>query len=104
MQKLAFTLKQLGKAPDALNLLRRCVDLRINILGSHHPHAISSSNTLRDWETAAVQPSKCQQPHASLPGSSHLNPMHAAANIHPTSASKPVGRKRRFFMSLFSRR
>ncbi|KAL5043562.1 hypothetical protein BDW71DRAFT_187684 [Aspergillus fruticulosus] len=104
MHNLAFTLKQLGKVSDALSLLRKCTDLRNNILGSLHPHAISASNTLRDWETAATQYSESQQPRALLHSPPHLNSMHTVADNHIISASKPVGRKRRVLLNFFRRR
>jgi hypothetical protein len=64
MHNLAFNLKQLGKVSDALGLLKKCADLRNKVLGSDHPHAISSFKTLRDWETAASQPPESQKQHA----------------------------------------
>ncbi|KAL4946487.1 hypothetical protein BDV06DRAFT_182241 [Aspergillus oleicola] len=53
MHNLASTLKGLGKLSDAFSLIKECADQRNKVLGSHHPDAISSSNTLVCWETAA---------------------------------------------------
>ncbi|KAL4749727.1 P-loop containing nucleoside triphosphate hydrolase protein [Aspergillus terricola var. indicus] len=52
MANLAFTRKSLRNIPAALALMGRCVELRNEVLGSDHPHTISSSNTLRNWEIA----------------------------------------------------
>ncbi|KAL4861745.1 hypothetical protein BDV12DRAFT_179826, partial [Aspergillus spectabilis] len=54
----------LGRVPGALSLLKKCADLRNQVLGSHHPHAISSTNALRAWETAPSRSSGSQQPRA----------------------------------------
>ncbi|KAH1890714.1 hypothetical protein KXW12_005816 [Aspergillus fumigatus] len=64
MHNLAFNLKQLGKVSDALSLLKKCAHLRNKVLGSDHSHAISSYNTLHDWETAASQLQESQKQHA----------------------------------------
>ncbi|KAL2864128.1 uncharacterized protein BJX67DRAFT_374130 [Aspergillus lucknowensis] len=39
--------------PDTLT--SKCADLRNQVLGSHHPHAISSTNAISAWKTASPQ-------------------------------------------------
>ncbi|KAL4860277.1 hypothetical protein BDV12DRAFT_181828 [Aspergillus spectabilis] len=100
MHNLAFAVKGLGNMLDALSLIKNCIDLRNKVLGSDHPHAIASSNTLVAWETAVNQPPECQaqQPSSDPP---ILSPVQTYAGDHITSASNPVGRKRRVLMNLF---
>ncbi|KAL4918996.1 putative kinesin light chain [Aspergillus aurantiobrunneus] len=52
MNNLAYTWKGLGKIQDAVALMEDCAQLCNKVLGSDHPHAIASSNTLRDWTAA----------------------------------------------------
>jgi len=58
MHNLAYTLKQLGKIPDALTPIKKCANLRNKLLGSDHPDTISSFDALGDWETAVSHLSK----------------------------------------------
>jgi hypothetical protein len=93
MHNLAFTLKQLGKFLDALSLLKECADLRNQVLGSHHPHAISSTNALRAWEIAPSQSLESQQRRAlSDNPPPNLTSGHASDNDHIASTSTPIGR------------
>jgi hypothetical protein len=104
MQNLAFTLNQLGMFLDALTLLKKCTDLRNQVLGSHHPHAISSTKALRAWETAPSQSSESQEPRVLLdnpPPKPTLE--HVSDNDHIALASKPAGWKRRVFTNFFRR-
>ncbi|KAL2832186.1 hypothetical protein BDW59DRAFT_139839 [Aspergillus cavernicola] len=52
MANLAYTWKLLANNQDALALMEKCVDLCNKVLGSDHAHAISSFNTLSDWENS----------------------------------------------------
>ncbi|KAL3483807.1 putative kinesin light chain [Aspergillus germanicus] len=104
LQNLAFTLKQLGRVSDAFNLLKKCAHLRNQVLGPHHPDAISSTNALRACEAAPSLSSKRQQPCALLDNPPpDPTPGHTSNEDHIASASKPVGRKRRVFMKFFRR-
>jgi hypothetical protein len=93
MHNLAFTLKQLGKFSDALSLLKKCADLRNQVLGSHHPNAISSTNALHAWETAPSQSSESQSSESQQPRALSDNPRpnptsgHASDDDHIDSAS-----------------
>ncbi|KAL2822941.1 hypothetical protein BJX63DRAFT_417348 [Aspergillus granulosus] len=102
MSNHAFTMKQLGNISDALSLIKKCADLRNKVLGSDHPHAISSSNALRNWETASKQFSESQKQHASTDNPPTLTLVHTYAG-DDIASSKPAGRKRRAFMNFFRR-
>jgi hypothetical protein len=105
MHNLAFSLKRLGKFSDALSLLKKSADLYNQVLGSHHPNAISSTNALRAWETAPSLSSGSPQPRV-LSVNPPPNPTsgHASDDDYIASASKPVRWKRQVFMNFFRRR
>jgi hypothetical protein len=50
MWNLAYTWKERERTAKALILLRECVNLQRQILKSEHPHYISASKMLADWE------------------------------------------------------
>ena len=49
MNNLAFTWKEQGRNAEAIDLMRKCVRLRERVLGTNHPHFISSSDALAEW-------------------------------------------------------
>jgi hypothetical protein len=49
MANLAHTWRDQGKSVEAIRLMDECVQLRMRILGSGHPHTRSPSETLRGW-------------------------------------------------------
>jgi hypothetical protein len=51
MANLAFTLESTSRHAEAIDLLRTCVAKQQRILGPAHPHTVSNSNTLLEWET-----------------------------------------------------
>lgn len=48
---LAFTWKSAGRKATAINLLRIRIAKQQLIIGPGHPHTVSNSNTLLEWET-----------------------------------------------------
>ena len=50
MNNLAFTWKGQGRDADAITLMMDCVRLRRHVLGTEHPHFVSSSKVLAEWE------------------------------------------------------
>ncbi|KAB5517552.1 hypothetical protein GE09DRAFT_1158226, partial [Coniochaeta sp. 2T2.1] len=42
-----------GRADRSLYLMEQCVQLQRRVLGLDHPHTMSNSSTLRDWEEAS---------------------------------------------------
>ncbi|KAL4767992.1 hypothetical protein BDW60DRAFT_198675, partial [Aspergillus nidulans var. acristatus] len=86
---------------QALSLIKECADLRNKVLGSDHPHSISSFNAHSDWEAAANQLSESQQQASS--DAPTLRPVQTYAGDRTTLAPKPVGHKWRAFMNLFRR-
>lgn len=54
MYNLAVTRNWLGRHVYALDLMTRCVDLRMEILGVDHPHTTSASDTLLRWRSEGL--------------------------------------------------
>ncbi|KAE8372665.1 violaceus kinesin [Aspergillus bertholletiae] len=89
MYNLAYTWKLLGKVQDALALMEKCVELRSNLLGPDHPHAISSSNVLNDWEIA-VNPLSRKPTEQTSAATSPTLPIHNHPPKQMKSDSEPV--------------
>ena len=51
MGNLAFTWKKQGRVAEAIELMKKCVQLQTQILGAGHPDTLSSSEDLIEWET-----------------------------------------------------
>jgi len=49
-QDLAFTWEGTGRVTEAVRLKKEGVQLRRSILGVDHPHILSSSTVLSQWE------------------------------------------------------
>ncbi|KAF1988157.1 HET-domain-containing protein [Aulographum hederae CBS 113979] len=49
MNNLAFTWKEQGRNAESAKLMEDFVRLGTQVLGSHHPHILSSSETLNKW-------------------------------------------------------
>ncbi|KAF2730079.1 HET-domain-containing protein [Polyplosphaeria fusca] len=54
MNNLAFTFKCLGKVKQAFSLMQDCCRLQEEVLGSHHPHTVSSQAALAAWQSEAI--------------------------------------------------
>jgi hypothetical protein len=55
MNNLAFTWEGLDRDTEALKLMEECVTVRIRILGTNHPHTLSSCATLLRWQTEELE-------------------------------------------------
>ena len=55
MNNLAFTWKGQGRVAEAIKLMEECVQLRTLVLGADHPHTLSSSTVLIEWETERLE-------------------------------------------------
>jgi hypothetical protein len=51
MANLAFTMKEQGRAMEAINLMVECVQLRDRVLRPKHPYALTSATALADWQS-----------------------------------------------------
>ena len=51
MHDFAFTLRSSGQDTEAIRLVETCVQLRTLVLGADHPDTLSSSASLRTWQT-----------------------------------------------------
>ncbi|OCK96822.1 uncharacterized protein K441DRAFT_551118 [Cenococcum geophilum 1.58] len=51
MNNLAHTLKSQSHNKEAILLIKKCFQLRKQILGPQHPHTESSLKTLNKWES-----------------------------------------------------
>lgn len=49
MAGLAIIWKRLGRDQDAVELMRKVVDRRRDVLGSEHPKTVASTEFLHDW-------------------------------------------------------
>ena len=49
MNNLAFTMEGLDRKLEATKLMDECIQLRNRVLGSEHPHALSSAAALAEW-------------------------------------------------------
>ncbi|KAF2191285.1 hypothetical protein K469DRAFT_557887, partial [Zopfia rhizophila CBS 207.26] len=49
MANLAFTRKGQGRDEEAIKLMDKCVQLTTRVLGSSHPHTLSSLDALDSW-------------------------------------------------------
>ncbi|KAL4937107.1 hypothetical protein BDV06DRAFT_232801 [Aspergillus oleicola] len=98
MHDLAHTWKQLEKIQDALTLMQKCLELHNKVLGSDHPHARSTSNALRGWETPTSPPAQqTHQDYSILPASTPA-PNPSDSDLMPTRRST-----RQAFMRFFRR-
>lgn len=55
MANLAIIWKVQGRDAEAIELMRKCVELRRRILSTAHPLSISSSSVLSEWEAETQQ-------------------------------------------------
>jgi hypothetical protein len=53
INNLAFAMKQYGRRMDAIKLMTECLQLRNQVLSPEHPHTLSSTTALAEWQSAA---------------------------------------------------